>query len=51
MVEKQKELIAAGGDLKQITNASIKPFVEEVIDITPEPEPVPVQPAKVSIFS
>lgn len=34
MVEKQKELIAAGGDLKQITNASIKKEEEpEVVDI------------------
>lgn len=40
MVEKQKELIAAGGDIKQITNASIKPFSEEIIDVTPESVPV-----------
>ena len=55
MVQKQKELIAAGGDLKQITNASIK-RVEEIIEIPPEPELVPVAPAPVatkapSIFS
>jgi len=52
MVEKQKELIAAGGDLKQITNASIK-RVEEVIEMPPEPELVPVTPApkQQSIFS
>lgn len=54
MVEKQKELIAAGGDLKMIANASIK-RAEEVIDITPEPESVAVlaqaPAAPVSIFS
>jgi len=52
MVEKQKELIAAGGDVKQIANASIKPFAEEIIDITPEPvtATVPVTKEK-SIFA
>ena len=54
MVEKQKELIAAGGDIKQITNASIK-REEGLIEMTPEPVPVLVQPTPVkvreSIFS
>jgi len=33
MARKQQELIAAGGDIKQIANASIKKSDEEVIDI------------------
>lgn len=48
MVEKQKELILAGGDLTQITNASVRPD-PDIIDVIPEPVPVPV-PAKTSIF-
>ena len=35
MVEQQRALIAAGGDLKQITNASVKPM--EIIEVTPQP--------------
>jgi hypothetical protein len=52
MVEKQKELIAAGGDLKQIANASIKPLADEIIEMEPEPEKVPVViPKAPSIFA
>jgi len=36
MVQKQKELIAQGGDLKAITNASIKRPQEEAIDVEVE---------------
>jgi len=36
MVEKQKELISAGCDLKQIANASIKKPSDEVIDLVPD---------------
>ena len=41
MVAKQKELIMAGGDLLQITNASVKPAAD-IIDVTPEPVPCSV---------
>ena len=41
MVAKQKELIMAGGDLLQITNASVKP-ASDIIDVTPEPVPCSV---------
>lgn len=41
MVAKQKELIMAGGDLLQITNASVKPMAD-IIDVIPEPVPCSV---------
>jgi hypothetical protein len=45
MAQKQLELMQQGGDLLQITNASIKrpEEIEDsgVIDVTPEPVPVP----------
>jgi len=52
MVEQQLQLIANGGDLKQIANASIKP-VFDTPDIIPVPEPVYVipQPAQVPMTS
>ena len=42
MVEKQMELIHQGGDLKMIANASVKAVDNDIIDVTPETDLVPV---------